>query len=191
MLEDGTSDGVFGVKIMWQHVGQILGALQAERDGPPRDLRRLEEVLPNLRFVHVTRSDVVRQAVSWAKAILTGSWDSGQSGHAVPSFDRELVTWCHRTLLGYEKAWGLAFQSAGIEPHRVTYERLIDSYEATVQELLAFLALPPADASRFRARKLRRQSDATNDAWVERFRREVEQAPAADVHPLRYTSDRP
>jgi LPS sulfotransferase NodH len=77
VLEAGTANGVFGVKVMWEHVEPILSVLDA---GAARDrsLKLFESLLPQLSWVHIARNDVLGQAVSSAKAIRSGSWKDEQ-----------------------------------------------------------------------------------------------------------------
>ena len=72
-LEEGTTpNGVFGAKLMWTHLLDV-----AERLDRPADPALLEERLPELRYVHVTRGDKVAQAVSLWRAVQTRAWRSG------------------------------------------------------------------------------------------------------------------
>jgi LPS sulfotransferase NodH len=68
-----TPNGVFGAKLMWDHLGRLA------RDRPPREA--LDELFDGPRYVWVRRGDVVRQAVSLWRAMQTQSWrhDSGIS----------------------------------------------------------------------------------------------------------------
>src|SRR4051812_7686283 len=62
-LEDGTTpNGVFGSKLMWGHLEDLLARL-----GPDT----LEDRLGRLDYVHVTREDKVAQAVSLWRAVQT------------------------------------------------------------------------------------------------------------------------
>ncbi len=61
--------------------------------------------------------------------------------------------------------WERYYRAHGIRPLRVLYEDLEDDYESTMQTVLDFLGvrgdIPPPP--------LKKQADATTEAWVERF----------------------
>jgi len=76
VIKEGTSsNGVFGAKIMWAYVDDFVGKLRSipgyERLPVPE---LLSTVFPNLHYIWITRSDKVRQAVSYEKAIQTCVW---------------------------------------------------------------------------------------------------------------------
>src|SRR3954465_13920724 len=72
VLRAGTTpNGVFGAKVMWGHLEDLW---------PRLDGRPLEDVLPGLRYVRVSRSDRVAQAVSLWIAVQTQHWrDDGDN----------------------------------------------------------------------------------------------------------------
>jgi trehalose 2-sulfotransferase len=76
VIKEGTSsNGVFGAKMMWAHFDDFVGKLRSipgyERLPVPE---LLSTVFPNLHYIWITRSDKVRQAVSYAKAIQSDVW---------------------------------------------------------------------------------------------------------------------
>jgi len=80
-LRRGTTDnGVFGAKLMWGHLFDLVhrltgGALR------PRSAVLLER-FPGARFVHVVRDDKVAQAVSLWRALQTQQWRDDGAGAA-------------------------------------------------------------------------------------------------------------
>ena len=75
-IREGTgANGVFGAKVLWPHMPNLLAKLEAvhgREDVAERAL--LERTFPGLRFVWIRREDVVAQAVSYAKAMQTDQW---------------------------------------------------------------------------------------------------------------------
>ncbi|MEO9131551.1 MAG: Stf0 family sulfotransferase, partial [Sphingomonas sp.] len=130
--------------------------------------------------IHLARRDRVRQAVSAAAAVQTGVWrqipQMGERAEAAPpSFDyariERLIAYadfCHRHWRGF-------FAAIGAVPYGLTYEDLTRDHDATVKAVLDHLgsaaAVPPV--------RMKRQSDARNEAMVLRFLRE-HAARAAD-----------
>jgi LPS sulfotransferase NodH len=67
-----TANGVFGLKLMWPQMAQLLGGeLWNLRLGPPE---AGTITLPNAHYVRTTRRDRVRQAVSFLIAQRTNRW---------------------------------------------------------------------------------------------------------------------
>lgn len=67
-----TANGVFAARVMWGSVERVVEGL-APPAGQP-DAVTLQGAFGPLAFVHLTRADVIAQAVSWARAEQTGYW---------------------------------------------------------------------------------------------------------------------
>ena len=76
-IREGTgANGVFGAKVMWLHMPDLLAKLEAAHgaeDG--RSGALLERTFPGLRFVWIRREDVVAQAVSLSQGEADGPVD--------------------------------------------------------------------------------------------------------------------
>jgi LPS sulfotransferase NodH len=181
------ASGTLSVKLFWRDVAELVGELQPGRfddlhQRPPEatspDMYReiaglLAPLFPDARYIHLIRRDRVRQAVSAAAAVQTGIWrqipQMGERTEATaPSFDfatiERLIAYadfCHRHWRGF-------FAAIGAVSHRLAYEDLTRDHEATVKVVLEHLgstaAAPPV--------RMKRQSDARNEAMVLRFLRE-------------------
>lgn len=129
------------------------------------------------RFVYVRRDDVVAQAVSWLRAEQTGTWYLGGNGEISgaartgrkPAYDRQRIAGLIRTIGEHNAGWDAWFASAGVQPHRVTYEQLDADPAATVHGILGFLGLRLPDGHEVTARH-RRQADDLNREWASRYR---------------------
>jgi LPS sulfotransferase NodH len=140
----------------------------------------LAPLFPAADYIHLVRRDRVREAVSAAAAVQTGIWRQiPQMGErteaAAPGFDFAMIErliayadFCHRHWRGF-------FAATGAVPHDLTYEDLTRNHDAAVKGVLDHLgsaaAVPPV--------RMKRQSDARNEAMVLRFLRE-NAARAAD-----------
>jgi LPS sulfotransferase NodH len=80
-----TSNGTFGARIMWRAVARIRRGLEV--DPSQSDLGALEAAFGPLHFVHLQRSDVIGQAVSWARAEQKVSWQAGDRTLGTPEPD--------------------------------------------------------------------------------------------------------
>lgn len=155
-----TPNGVFGLKIHWETYRRCC-----ELDG--FDVGMLPQPIS---WVHVTRDDLVAQAVSFVKASQSGVFAVSGRG---PRFsapvrydDDALVAAFHRFRNGAAQ-WSNFFEQQGVDPIRITYEELDTAYDSAVARVLTGLgftgtAVPPL--------LHRRQADDTNAAWATRFR---------------------
>jgi LPS sulfotransferase NodH len=175
------------VKLFWRDVAELAGEFDPGRFGdlherPPgaispdtyREIAGLlAPLFPAAQYIHLARRDRVRQAVSAAAAVQTGIWrqipEMGErSEAAAPSFDFAMI----ERLIGYadfcHRHWRGFFAAIGAVPHGVAYEDLTRDHDATVRAVLDYLgstaAVPPV--------RMKRQSDARNEAMVLRFLRE-------------------
>ncbi len=172
VLREGTSsNGVFGVKLMWNYFPHVIDGLRALAgcpDLPPGPL--LHRLFPNLRYIWIVRENRVRQAVSWALAAQTEIYSAQQlrerAPRREPQFDFELIHNLHGLILEGEAGWRAHFDACGAEPLRIVYEDLAADYEGTARRALEYLGLTPLDPIFQGEREMRRQATELNDAWV-------------------------
>jgi trehalose 2-sulfotransferase len=70
-----TPNGVFGCKLMWEHFDRVIERLRGFAVNPAAPPHRvLAAVFPGLAYLHIVRTDKVRQAVSLARAVQSGRW---------------------------------------------------------------------------------------------------------------------
>jgi LPS sulfotransferase NodH len=175
----GTSDnGVFGAKLMWNNVVWAV-----------RRFRELDELahltqaelfhtaFPNLKVVHLVRRDLVRQAVSWARAAQDGIWvlpDNEGAEAATPVYRRQLIADLHGLLVEGERGWRGFYEELALNPHEVAYEDLVteEGYGPAIRGVLEHLevdaqvAIPPPRTAR--------RADDLNEEWIRRFRAEAD-----------------
>lgn len=174
-----TENGVFGAKLMWGTLDEVvdkLGRVHPDLAGDDRAL--LERAFGRLHFVYLRRADVLAQAVSWLRAEQTDTWFVGGNGEIgahhgngrAACFDAEEIGRLIATIEEHNTAWERWFAAVGVAPHRLSYEDVAaDPVGATrgVLHLLG-LELPPG---RTITPWHRRQADALNDEWIERYQR--------------------
>ncbi|MEO8927804.1 MAG: Stf0 family sulfotransferase [Caulobacteraceae bacterium] len=129
------------------------------------------------RFVHLTRQDIVRQAVSELIARRTGAFKSSKSPAGVlaaDAYDPQRLKRLIDAALTVNAAWEGAFEVHGIEPLRLTYEALAADPPAVAATAAAFLGLdgPRVTEAAFLSPPLQRQATRLNDEWASRFREE-------------------
>lgn len=172
-----TANGVWGGKLMYNHVDDLLGRAR-ELDAVPGDAdldAALRALLgDDLRLVYVTRPDKVAQAVSLWKAVQTQTW---RAGRGTPSAQARYAFAGVDHLVGQleeqDAAWRDWFAATGRAPHIVSYDALAADPAQTIGEVLRHLGLPADDVP---APATERQGDARSAAWADRYRREREDA---------------
>lgn len=168
-----TPNGVFGAKLAPHDLSLVLEGLRDLAGPGPSDAELLADAFPAARYVWITRADKVRQAISLERANQTGQWgDIGVRlplALARPRFDRDAIEDRLRLIAEYETAWLERFAAAGVEPVRVAYEEVAADHEGSARRVLDELGIEVPGDLVFGPRRLRRQADALNDRWAERF----------------------
>jgi LPS sulfotransferase NodH len=169
--EGTTPNGVFGAKLMWSYFNDFLALMR----GIPRFAGRgdgslLNAAFPELRYVFVSRSDKVRQAVSLWRALQTLVWhkdaDVGaeqREQRSVYSFDA--IGHLLDQLRRQEDAWRGFFFRIGQRPLTLYYEDIAGDLEGTVGRVLDDLQIARPQQSR--------QSDELSESWVQSYLEDV------------------
>jgi LPS sulfotransferase NodH len=158
-----TPNGVFAVNIQWHQW------IEMERLGFD------DSWLPGeVTWVHLWREDVVAQAVSSLRALQTDTWrsDARSNGRREqPRYDEPELERLVRKAVDGRAGWDRYFAERGIEPYRVTYERLSADREQVIAELLDTAGIElPEPLSGLIASRLQRQADGLNADWIARYR---------------------
>ncbi len=165
-----TANGVFAARVMWGTLTELVNKLRPQAPGARTDLDVLRRVFGNIEFVYLWRSDVVAQAVSWARAEQTNVWHTSDHAEAVtePVFDPAQIAELVTTIHDHNRAWRHWFRRVDVKPHRVGYEDLDRAPEKTARAILRAFGLD-ATALRLEVRD-QRLSDQVNATWIARFR---------------------
>ena len=185
VLQEGTTfNGIFGAKVMWGYFDDFISNLRDLPEGREKPVPELlSSIFPDLRYIRVSRLDKVRQAVSLWKAIQTDTWredepssfvDQQVDGAHEPQkqvlhFHFLAIDYLVRQIEEHERAWQRYFEEAAIRPFNVVYEDLSANYEGTALQILEYLNIPIPEKPLFAARRMKRQSNALSEEWVERY----------------------
>jgi len=181
-LREGTTpNGVFAAKMMWGYFDDFLELARGiPRFGGMGDGSLLNAAFPELRYVFVSRSDKVRQAVSLWRALQTWVWRKAEgkpddaplpAQRAVYSFDA--IDHLLDQLRRHEDAWRGFFFRIGQRPLSILYEEIAGVLDATVDRVLQSLDLErPASAEPTR-QSMSRQSDELSESWVQNYLEDV------------------
>jgi trehalose 2-sulfotransferase len=174
VFQDGTSpNGVFGVKLMWSYLDDLLPRL-AEVAGltgadPPAVL---PAIFPNPRYLWLIRRDKVRQGISWYRAWKSDTWRS--TGHrpgpdVEPAFGYPEIKGLVEQAIRSDRSWQAYFEQYAVEPLIVTYEDLAADPGGGALQILRHLGLPPPAPPWPPAWRHQRQADARTDNWVRQY----------------------
>lgn len=154
-----SANGVFSLKIHWRTY-----SMMSQRFG--FDFNMLPQPI---QWVHLERTDVVAQAVSFVKAQQTGVFGvRGPTPTATPAtYDDDVLVGAFVKMVAGRDGWRAFMPDRGIDAINVGYEELRDNYAATVGRVAASLGWP---LDRVPDPQLQRQADALNEQWANRFR---------------------
>jgi trehalose 2-sulfotransferase len=174
LAEGTTANGVFGAKLMWGYLGDFAELLRGIDDMAGRPLPELlARAFPGLRYIRITRTNKVRQAVSLWKAVQTQAWkrEAGESERRTiePIFSFRAINYLVRQLTAHDACWDAYFLGLGYEPLTITYEELAESTDAVIARVLAHLGIPAPGGHREAAPRLSVQADEISEQWVRRF----------------------
>ncbi len=171
-----TPNGVFGAKIMYEHLDYLTGNIaRLMPESPTSNAARLRAAFTNLHFVFIRRHDIVRQAVSHWRATQTAIWnDDGRGGKPVrePEFDFAAIDRCLHRIAHHNSGWRAFFERNAIEPMRVMYETLAESPDRTTRKVVDFLDLTTSEEFSIAPPRLLKQADALSEEWVRRYEEE-------------------
>ncbi|HJU36986.1 MAG TPA: Stf0 family sulfotransferase [Gaiellaceae bacterium] len=182
VLDEGTSErGVFGAKVMWGYLGDVLFELRRLRgEFDADDVSVLRSFFGEPSFVWVRRRDAVAQAVSWARAVQTGQWAANQPATGEASFDFEQIDALYHVARIHDGCWRRWFDSQALEPFELVYEELCRDRERVTGEVLEYLG-HQGDAALEPPAFMHHQADAMNEDWAARYREAVAGRPANDA----------
>jgi LPS sulfotransferase NodH len=112
MAVRSTDNGCFGFKAHYDQLAHF-GAQ-----------RRPHAVFPDLKYVLMTREDLLAQAISYSRALQSGEWTRRNEGSRAAIFDRQHIIACLDYINSRIRMWETYFSVSGIRPLRVSYEQL-------------------------------------------------------------------
>jgi LPS sulfotransferase NodH len=173
-IREGTRNGVFGAKVLWPHLPNLLAKLEAAQGREDLAERALlEGTFPGLRFVWIRREDVIAQAVSYARAVQTDQWTAlAPPPDRVPRFDFAQIHWLVGEIEEQNAAWRRWFRATGITVFEVTYEDLVADMQAVTRNVLGFLGVAASGDTPIEPQHAR-QADSVNADWAARYRQMV------------------
>lgn len=168
-----TENGVFSVKFHWYQFEFAPRLLTSNGDANLPIPILMARRFPNLSYIWLSRRDKVRQAISYYRASKTGQWweipgVNADTEPQIPEFDFDRINYLERLLLSHESRWQKYFEENDLDPLFLVYEEFVDNHALVVTEVLKHVGISQPDHLDIRPR-LKRQSDALTEEWVERY----------------------
>lgn len=132
---------------------------------------RWTERLPNLRFVYLSRDDLLGQAISWARALQTEQYRSTQRMKRTAVYDAALIRAQLAAIVQERARWEAFFARTGIFPLRITYERFLENPAGHVGLVATLVDVNGAEIDAGKI-GLVQQRDGVTEEWRHRFRTE-------------------
>ena len=149
--------GWFGVKLHFHHLKPLF--VDAGRDPA--------QWLGDPTWIRIRRTDRLDQAISWARALQTGRWASGQQAILPPVYSQARIQARLDAIDEAERGWSAFFEARDLTPIEITYEQLTTNRGSTLNRVLRGLQVTPPD--KLPPEPLTRQADDINASWKARF----------------------
>ncbi|MFG5381467.1 Stf0 family sulfotransferase [Yoonia sp. R2-816] len=117
-------NGVFAIKLHHEHLSDFL---------------REEPEPLTYKFIHLCRRDLIKQAISFARAQQTGAWISDMPETAPARYDRALIAAKVDAISRGNADWQSFLRSVGINPLQLYYEDIVADEPAAVAQIADYL----------------------------------------------------
>jgi len=156
LKEGRSSSGIYAIKLFASQFAQLAKTID------------LAASLPNPRYLRLTRSDLLGQAISWARARQTRRFRSTELSEGPPRYDGEAIAESLEKILMENLAWDGWLAKNGLPFLALTYEQI---HRDPAQSLGKISQLAGVELSRETTLEsgLEVQRDALNDEWRELF----------------------
>lgn len=156
-----SASGVFSVKAHFHHFDNIVSK---SRIGV--GLARKS------KYLYIDRRDKIEQAVSLAKAIQTNAWISLTTARQTPLFyNFDFICACYEELQAQAMEWQHWFETHEVTPFVVTYEEIVADPKVSLRKIAENFDIAFDETAEVGVAVPKKQADALNDEWVDRFRR--------------------
>lgn|SRR5690606_1980027 len=158
-----SENGVFSLKIHYPQLAVIGG------------FRNLLQLFPDAYYVFLKRDDLVKQAVSYALALQTGIWISGQDpiGNARPEYNFELIHKCLGKIVRENSRWIYAFQTHGISYKEIEFGQIKNDIKDAILEIADYAGVNIRPSMTESIHKTSEQGGDLNASWVRRYLEEA------------------
>lgn len=161
-------NGVFGLKAFPMQLQEL------QSSNPTLLADVLEVMLPRdraRRIVYLRRRDRVAQAVSYARASLSGIWRKEQEERERKplEYSRQSLEAAEHGIIHQEGIWERMFDDLRIEPLTVWHEDVLADSVAAAQQVANYLGVRIDSDSIVSVPEIRKQSPGDSKAWQARY----------------------
>lgn len=149
--------GIFSIKLHYTHARRLGG------------MRGLEGLFPSPSYVLLSRSDPLRQAVSYSMAQQTGSWIGEIGGGTEPSYSYPDIRDRLIRVVEETAAWRLQLAAWGASFIELTDKAVGSDMRGAVQRIACLVGVEVPDTAIPSTLPTQRQSTELNDEWCARF----------------------
>lgn len=154
--QGATANGVYALKMFSEDFDRRA----------PRDWARR---LPNLHFVHLTRRDLLGQAISATRLAQTNQYFSGASADGEAFYDSRRIAREIRRLAWGQARWSAFFARCGLAPLHLDYEDIVLQPQEAAGKVARLVGLEDPARVDLQQVQTRPQRDAVSDEWRRRF----------------------
>lgn len=154
-----TPNGVFGFKCHFDQFQQLSEQIN------------VRSLFPRLRYIHVYRKDVLRQAISFYRAKASGIWSVYQDPRLKVKFDFSQIELAMNDICRKNAGWIKFFALSNNDRLDVSYEALMKNPLAQARKVARFVGVEPTFQFQAPYTKPQRLRDPITESWVEVIRR--------------------
>lgn len=156
LTQGATPNGVYALKAFADQWSNAASSI---------DLHR---ALPDLRFIHLRREDVLGQAISWARAVQTQQYRSTQKIVGAPIYNGPLILDRIHALAALEHYWMVYFARSDLPVLRLTYVEVAEGPSHVASRVARWMDI---DAASVKAEEINLviQRDDLSDGWRRQF----------------------
>jgi len=137
-----------------------------------RDVDYLRGAFGPVSFLYLHRSNVVAQAVSWARAEQSKVWHRIRPNDPVAQHDAkysfEAIDGLVRTIGDHNRAWSDWFTANAVSPICIRYEDLEVDPEAVARGILRELKIDVPDGTDIKSPNIK-LADKTSQEWIAKY----------------------
>lgn len=158
-ITKGTGDTpLFGLRLQRHSFAFFMDQLATLNPNVGSDPARIDAAFGPTRYIHLTRSDKLAQAISLVRAEQSGLWHRNADGSdrerlgdtQDPTYDRARLTREIETFRKLDADWSAWFAANAITPLKVDYDALVADPVRTTADILLFLGQDPLHAAHVR-----------------------------------------
>lgn len=152
-------NGIFSMKMHYAHLQQF------------ESFQHLLTLFPNPYFVLLTRSNVLKQAISYSLALQTGVWIDGQKSNNVqPKYNFEQINNKLNLVLEHNAAWRYLLLTHNCRFIEVDFDNAKNNIQETIKKIAAFMNIA-LDESNITIVEppTKNQRSHINSEWLEKY----------------------